>query len=123
MPRTQGFNDTVQHQVDGFLFNPGDSQDATRFIQLLKDDNKLRKELGENGRLSVKDRSINKVVLDLIQWYHTGIALRRSRNPVTKFLSFLVVSVLVPVTIFMFFIYDILVSYSVVLLNLLSCSY
>ncbi len=123
MPRTQGFNDTVQHQVDGFLFNPGDSQDATRFIQLLKDDNKLRKELGENGRLSVKDRSINKVVLDLIQWYHTGIALRQSRNPVTKLLSFFVVSVLVPVTIFMFFIYDILVSYSVVLLNLLSCSY
>lgn len=113
VPRTQGFNDTVQHQVDGFLFNPGDSNDARRYIQLLKDDKKLRLELGESGRQSVKDRSINRVVLDLIQWYHTGIALRKSRNPITVTLSFLLVAFLVPVTIFMFVIYDILVSPSV----------
>ena len=30
VPRTQGFNDTVRHSVDGFLFNPGDSEDARR---------------------------------------------------------------------------------------------
>lgn len=30
VPRTQGFNDTVRHNVDGFLFNPGDREDARR---------------------------------------------------------------------------------------------
>jgi glycosyltransferase involved in cell wall biosynthesis len=30
VPRTQGFSDTVKHEVDGFLFAPGDWQDARR---------------------------------------------------------------------------------------------
>ncbi len=28
VPKTQGFNDTVRHGQDGFLFEPGDSEDA-----------------------------------------------------------------------------------------------
>ena len=30
VPRTQGFNDTVRHGIDGFLFHPGDSEDAAK---------------------------------------------------------------------------------------------
>ena len=30
VPRTQGFRDTVHHEVDGFLFNPADREDARR---------------------------------------------------------------------------------------------
>ena len=30
VPRTQGFRDTVRHEVDGFLFNPADRDDARR---------------------------------------------------------------------------------------------
>ena len=42
VPRTQGFSDTVQHEHDGFLFRPGDSIDASSFIQRLKDQPALR---------------------------------------------------------------------------------
>ena len=31
VPRTQGFNDTVTHEVDGFLFRPADRDDARRY--------------------------------------------------------------------------------------------
>lgn len=34
VPRTQGFSDTVKHEVDGFLFAPGDWQDARRYYLL-----------------------------------------------------------------------------------------
>jgi glycosyltransferase involved in cell wall biosynthesis len=30
VPRTQGFRDTVSHEVDGYLFNPADAEDASR---------------------------------------------------------------------------------------------
>ena len=30
VPRTQGFLDTVQHKFDGFLFTPGDWEDARK---------------------------------------------------------------------------------------------
>ena len=30
VPRTQGFRDTVRHEVDGYLFEPADVEDATR---------------------------------------------------------------------------------------------
>jgi glycosyltransferase involved in cell wall biosynthesis len=30
VPRTQGFSDTVQHEKNGFLFKPGDGNDARR---------------------------------------------------------------------------------------------
>ena len=35
VPRTQGFNDTVSHQKDGFLFNPGDRDDARKYVRIL----------------------------------------------------------------------------------------
>jgi hypothetical protein len=32
----QGFCDTVEHEVDGFLFNPGDAADASRFANVFR---------------------------------------------------------------------------------------
>lgn len=110
VPRTQGFNDTVRHTVDGFLFEPGNSTDARRYIQLLKDDAKLRVQMGEKGRVAVKDRSITNVVNDLTLWYRQGMQQRSQRSLIPFVLSFGLVSFFVPVTIFMFLVYDILVS-------------
>lgn len=32
VPHTQGFSDTVTHEVDGFLFRPADRDDARRWV-------------------------------------------------------------------------------------------
>lgn len=109
VPRTQGFRDTVRHEVDGFLFNPGDRQDATRYLQLLKDDDALRVHLGAAGRDTVSTRTIAYVVRDLMQWYGRGAQRRAGRSAVFRVLWTAALSVLVPFTIFLFFIYNITV--------------
>mmetsp|Transcript_30561 Transcript_30561/g.33379 ORF Transcript_30561/g.33379 Transcript_30561/m.33379 type:complete len:438 (-) Transcript_30561:265-1578(-) len=110
VPRTQGFSDTVKHEVDGFLFAPGDWQDARRYVQLLKDDEKLKIEMGTNGRNAVQEQTIQYVVNDLFQWYQKGIQNRKSRPAVKLLLCYLLMMFFVPTTIFMFFVYDILVN-------------
>ena len=49
VPRTQGFCDTVDHEVDGFLFHPGDASDAARYILRLRNDKNLRAKMGAAG--------------------------------------------------------------------------
>eukprot|EP01034_Spumella_vulgaris_P027121 gene27120-33798_t len=70
VPRTQGFVNTVQHEKDGFLFEPMNSQDCAKYIQRLKDDSSLRHKMGASGRKGVEsDKSITFVVKDIFKWY------------------------------------------------------
>ena len=110
VPRTQGFRDTVRHEVDGFLFNPGDREDATRFLQRLKDDEGLRLALGAAGRDTVSTRTIEYVVRDLLQWYARGAQRKATRGGLFRLVSTAALLLLVPFTIFLFFIYNIMVS-------------
>lgn len=99
-PNTQGFCDTVRNGIDGFLFQPADAEDAKRYILKLKNDINLRATMGEAGRLAVSNRSIAKVVEDLVVWYSVGLARRRARSWLKKafILSMLLVSA--PFTMF-----------------------
>lgn len=83
-----------------------------RYIQMLKDDNSLRLKMGREGREAVGSRTIAYVVKDLLQWYATGSANRRTRSAVGQLVSVLMLSLSLPLTIFMIFWYDILVSCS-----------
>lgn len=112
VPRTQGFQDTVRHEQDGFLFKPSNRQDATSCIQRLKDDSALRRKMGIAGRAAVEQRTIMYVVKDTLHWYeHSGMRNRRARSWLNKVLSLLALAASVPFTICMFFLYDILVNY------------
>lgn len=72
VPRTQGFCDTVDHEVDGFLFNPGDAQDAAKYIMRLRNDMKLRSKMGAEGQKTCENRTIEAVVADMLNWYQQG---------------------------------------------------
>ena len=61
VPRTQGFCDTVTHEVDGFLFEPGDALSAESYILRLKQDPQLCAEMGRNGQQNVSTRTVQAV--------------------------------------------------------------
>lgn len=110
VPRTQGFRDTVRHQQDGFLFTPGDREDATRCLQALKDDEALRVRLGAAGQATVHTRTIEYVVRDLLQWYGRGADKRARRSALFRAACTAALLALVPFTIFLFCLYNFTVS-------------
>jgi len=80
VPRTQGFCDTVTHDMNGFLFEPGDRDSARGYLLKLKDDSRLCAKMGAKGRSSVADKSVSRVIEDLIKWYGMGAARRKRRG-------------------------------------------
>lgn len=123
VPRTQGFLDTVEDKKNGFLFVPADSNSASEYIQLLMDDENLRIKMGNYGRESIKKNTITNVCHNLLIWYRKNLfkvdndddKLIKNQpiyksSPIKYYLKFLLLIVCVPLTIFMFFIYDILVN-------------
>ena len=44
--------------MDGFLFNPADSQDAALYILKLRNDKKLRQKMGAAGQKTCENRTI-----------------------------------------------------------------
>ena len=61
------------------MFEPGVSEDAKKYLQTLKDDKALRLEMGTKGRDSVKNRSVEIVVKDIMEWYALGCTNRKQR--------------------------------------------
>jgi len=111
VPDTQGFKDTVSHGKDGFLFEPGDSDSANKFLQQLKDDKLLQAKMGHAGLEKVRARSIENVVKDLFEWYAVGKTRRKQRSFIAFLLCTLALAASVPFTIFLFSLYNITVNY------------
>lgn len=110
VPKCQGFCDTVADTLDGYLFTPGDSSSAQKFIQLLKDDPVKRAAMGEYGRNVVSSQSVAHVVKDLVAWYRKGME-RHSRGSVMyKMAALFVLSATVSVAIIASWAYITLVS-------------
>ena len=140
VPRTQGFSDTVQHEHDGFLFRPGDSADASSYIQRLKDQPALRmyasnlyiilllcymlvraemlivsvfyRAMGAAGRKGMADRTISAVVRDLLRWYERGRLNCQSRRGILggRWMGAVLLSITIPISLLVFIVYDFLVS-------------
>ena len=98
VPRTQGFCDTVTHEVDGFLFEPGDSSSAKSYILRLKENTKLCSKMGRSGQKNVSSRTVQAVNDDLIKWYLKGIDNFRNRSLVRSIVMTLLVLFGVPFT-------------------------
>eukprot|EP00596_Hydrurales_sp_CCMP1899_P005455 CAMPEP_0119035374 /NCGR_PEP_ID=MMETSP1177-20130426/2294_1 /TAXON_ID=2985 /ORGANISM="Ochromonas sp, Strain CCMP1899" /LENGTH=416 /DNA_ID=CAMNT_0006993463 /DNA_START=524 /DNA_END=1774 /DNA_ORIENTATION=+ len=109
VPRCQGFQDTVEDTVNGYLFVPGSSSSAQTFIQLLKDDPVKRAAMGEHGRKEVSTHTASRVVSDLICWYQMGLQRRlEHRSTASKGLALILLLVTVPIAIFLLNCYDLL---------------
>lgn len=110
VPRAQGFQDTVHHEVDGFLFEPGNAASAKEYIQQLKDDKKLKERMGKAGLKAIKSNTIESVVADLLKWYERGAISAYNKSIWSKLGIALMLIPIIPFTIFSLRCYDILVS-------------
>lgn len=118
VPRTQGFQDTVTHEVNGYLFKAKEITDAVRYLQKLKDDSELLRRLGQEGLREVQAYTYASVVNDMIQWYARGISRRQLQGSLFFFAKLFVVALTVSLAFVMHFAYDIMVRAS--LLHVLS---
>lgn len=110
VPDTQGFQDTVHHGVDGYLFKPGNADDAQKYMQLLKDDVNLRTKMGAQARDNVNNRTVAFVVKDLLEWYKLGAQKRGKRSRLNAVLCCVLLTGTTLFGIVAFFTYDILVN-------------
>ena len=66
---TRGLTDLINHEVNGYVVNKGDDKNLIRYFVELINDETLRRKLGENSRLLVKDFSLDSVVKDYEKVY------------------------------------------------------
>jgi glycosyltransferase involved in cell wall biosynthesis len=109
VPRCQGFCDTVLDNMDGFLFEPGNSSSAQGFIEVLKNDPEKRLAMGEHGRKVVSSHTVGHVVKDLIAWYKRGIEKQRGDSFTDTFFVFCALLATVPIAIIALWCYERLV--------------
>ena len=80
-----------------------------RYIKLLKEDNKLRLKLGDNGRRNVRNYTITNVVCEMVDWYRLGIRNRGRRSALHKIGLILPLLLSIPFAIVALFCYDMVV--------------
>lgn len=69
----------------------------------------LQKEMGTKGCLAVANCTIEYVVKDLLEWYTKGQMNRKRRGIIYAIISVAIMIVTVSLSIFLFFIYNIMV--------------
>lgn len=73
-PRAGGPIDLVEHDHDGYLYDPGDDARLRAYVLRLVGDVALRARFGEAGRRAVLDRSWASVCGELVEHYESAIA-------------------------------------------------
>jgi glycosyltransferase involved in cell wall biosynthesis len=110
VPRTQGFCDTVKHEKDGYLFEPGDAASARSYIEKLKGNKSLRQKISTSALEAIKGNKIDRVVNDLFGWYKLGGERRAQKSMLSVLLGLLLMAGSIPTGIFALACYDLLVS-------------
>lgn len=75
-PGAGGPVDVVDHDVDGFLYEPGDGGDLGRYVDRLVSDTSLRTVMGAAALRAVQHRSWDSVNALLVEHYREVIAAR-----------------------------------------------
>lgn len=78
--RTSGMPDVVQHDATGFLFEPGDVEQLSRYIELLRTDDEMWRRMGVRSLEVVQQYSWENVVPQIEQLLSTTC----SKRPQTK---------------------------------------
>jgi glycosyltransferase involved in cell wall biosynthesis len=60
--RILGVNDIITHGYNGFLFNPDNSDELKRYLEILLVDEDFRKKMGERGSITVRNNYDFKVI-------------------------------------------------------------
>jgi glycosyltransferase involved in cell wall biosynthesis len=110
VPRTQGFCDTVKHEKDGYLFEPGDAASARSYIEKLKGNKSLRQKMSMSALEAIKGNKIDRVVNDLFGWYKLGEDRKAQKSILSTLLGLFLMAGSIPTGIFALACYDLLVS-------------
>jgi glycosyltransferase involved in cell wall biosynthesis len=80
--RSGGILDTVEHGVNGLLFDPDQPQQIRRMVRQLRDDPVLREQLAENGLRHAQSRSWRATMDQLVDYYRLSMRVfQRNRRP------------------------------------------
>ncbi|HEY9770712.1 MAG TPA: glycosyltransferase family 4 protein [Coleofasciculaceae cyanobacterium] len=79
-PNSGGVIENIQDGKNGFLYTPGDRLDFSSKLQLLIENNRLRQEMGDLARISVKEYSWTQAVQNLVDIWQEAIADRLTTN-------------------------------------------
>jgi glycosyltransferase involved in cell wall biosynthesis len=66
-PRAGGFIDTVEDRQNGFLYQPGNSNDFIEKLKLLIENSQLRQKMGARGKEGVSQYSWERAVMNLLK--------------------------------------------------------
>jgi glycosyltransferase involved in cell wall biosynthesis len=72
-PRAGGIPNLVDHGATGFLFNPGDVNDAVRSTRAVLDDGKLAASIGQAARQAIEERNWEQSIGRVRQAYLQAI--------------------------------------------------
>lgn len=110
VPLTQGFCNTVTHGEDGYLFTPGDTEDAVSYLRALQNNPKLRSQMGAAALKKVKKNTVESVVENLHVWYRVGRQRREGRTALYRTCAAVVMALTVPIGIVALGCYDVLMA-------------
>ena len=111
VPLTQGFQDTVTHEEDGFLFRAGDQANAIQYLERMQKNASLRLQMGAAGLKKVKKNTVESVVSDLERWYDLGNQRRRNRNILYRIASACTTVLTIPTGVISLGLYDMLMAF------------
>lgn len=111
VPLTQGFCNTVTHAEDGFLFKPGDTEDAVSYLRRLQKDPKLRTQMGAAALKKVKKNTVESVVENLHVWYRVGRQRKEARSALYRTGAAVIMALTIPTGIIALGCYDLLMAF------------
>ena len=69
VPRTQGFQDTVKHEIDGYLYDPSKPEEATNCLMKLLNSSELTQQFSERGMQKViRNHTVSQTALQIAAW-------------------------------------------------------
>ncbi len=72
-PNSGGVIENIHHDRNGYLYKPGDRADFNHKLKLLIENETLRRQMGEQGRISVKEYSWHQSIRNLVNIWQEAI--------------------------------------------------
>lgn len=73
-PNSGGVIENINHNYSGYLYNPGDRLDFSHKLKQLIDNEALRRQMGERGRISVQEYSWQHSIRNLVNIWEAAVS-------------------------------------------------
>lgn len=72
-PNSGGVIENIHHERNGYLYQPGDCLDFSHKLKILIENEVLRRQMGERGRISLKESSWHQSIRNLVNIWQEAI--------------------------------------------------